>query len=307
MSGAADGRDGRPVVAGVDGSDSARHAAWWAAAEANRRGVPLRLVYAVNVATYAGGFVPPVGLFEALEAEGRERLAEAEDEIRRGFPELDVRVALRSGHPTPLLIEESREAAMVVIGSRGLGWVSGLLAGSTAVAMAAHAHCPVAVIRGQRAGQPPAERGPVVVGVDGSPVGEPAIAVAFDQANARGAELVAVHAWGEFASEVEFRYAHQFISDWDPLERRARELLADRLASWQEKYPDVTVHRVVSGDQPTRALLGRAHEAQLLVVGSRGRGGFRGMLLGSTSQALVHRAECPVIVARSTVTEESSD
>jgi nucleotide-binding universal stress UspA family protein len=138
----------------------------------------------------------------------------------------------------------------------------------------------------------------VVVGVDGSPTSEPALAMAFEEAAMRGAGLVAVHAWVEFTSETAYVSARQFLVDWNAVETREHEMLAERLAGWQEKYPDVEVRRVVTGGRPAKCLLDEADDAQLLVVGSRGRGGFTGMLLGSTSQALIHHAPCPLVVVR---------
>jgi nucleotide-binding universal stress UspA family protein len=102
----------------------------------------------------------------------------------------------------------------------------------------------------------------------------------------------------EFASETAYATARQFLVDWDAVEAREHEILAERLAGWQEKYPDVTVRRVVTGGRPARCLLDQAEGAQLLVVGSRGRGGFAGMLLGSTSRTLIHHAPCPLLVVR---------
>jgi nucleotide-binding universal stress UspA family protein len=122
--------------------------------------------------------------------------------------------------------------------------------------------------------------------------------MAFDEASWRRAELVAVHTWLEFSSDNAYAYARQFLVDWDAIETREREVLAERLAGWQEKYPDVAVRRVVTRDRPVRCLLEHAADAQLLVVGSRGRGGFTGMLLGSTSQALIYHAPCPLLVTR---------
>ena len=143
----------------------------------------------------------------------------------------------------------------------------------------------------------------MVVGVDGSPTSEPALAMAFEEAAIRGAELVAVHAWVEFASDTVYASARQFFVDWDAIENREREMLAERLAGWREKYPDVTVRRVVMGGRPARCLVEQAADAQLLVVGSRGHGGFAGMLLGSTSHALIHHAPCPLLVVRPATTD----
>ncbi len=158
------------------------------------------------------------------------------------------------------------------------------------------------MIRGTKPEEPPPAHGPVVVGVDGSPASESALAIAFDEASLRGADLVAVHTWIEFSSDSAYAYAHQFIVDWDVIETRERELLAERLAGWQERYPDVTVRRVVTRDRPVRCLLEHAADAQLLVVGSRGHSGLPGMLLGSTSQALIYHAPCPLLVVRPAAT-----
>jgi nucleotide-binding universal stress UspA family protein len=289
-----------PIVAGVDGSSSSLRAAHWAADEATRRRVPLRLVYAANasLAAYTGGFGSTDRFLEALNAEGRLRLTEVRTEILAAHPGADVQVHLDDGAGVPSLLQESKTARLVVLGSRGLGGFTGMLVGSTAVALVAHGHCPVAVIRGRKSDEAPPSEGPVVVGVDGSPASEAAVAMAFDEASSRGAELVAVHTWIEFSSDREYSYARQFLTAWDDIEPRESEVLAERLAGWQEKYPEVTVRRVVTRDRPVRCLLEHAENAQLLVVGSRGRGGFAGMLQGSTSQALLHYAPCPLLVVR---------
>ena len=133
---------------------------------------------------------------------------------------------------------------------------------------------------------------PVVVGIDGSPASESATALAFDEASRRGVELVAVHAWSDFAvSELPG-------IEWSDVQKQAEETLAERLAGYQERYPDVTVRRVVVLDRPARQLLEQSEAAQLTVVGSHGRGGFAGMLLGSVSSAVAESARMPVIVAR---------
>jgi nucleotide-binding universal stress UspA family protein len=281
-----------PIVVAVDGSACALDATRWAADEAAQRNVPLHLFH--GIAASAVGNVT-ISVFDALEADGRRQLAEAEAAAVERHPGLRVDVALGHGNHVEMLIELSRDAHLMVLGSRGLGAFAGRLAGSTAVALVAHGACPVAVIRDE--GTPPA-KGPVVVGVDGSPASEEAVAIAFDEAAWRGVDLVAVHTWLDFTSDNAYAYARQFVLDWSRIETEELELLAQRLAGWQEKYPEVTVRRVVERDRPLRQLLERAEEAQLLVVGSRGRGGFSSMLLGSTSQALIYHAPCPLIIAR---------
>jgi nucleotide-binding universal stress UspA family protein len=293
-------RLGQPIVVGIDGSLPAVHAAVWAADEAARRHVPVRLVHAIKVSAFAytAGYTPPESFFAELDLDGRRYLAEAEAAVRRAHRDLEVTVDLQHANPPWALIEQSATARLVVLGSRGLGGVSGMLAGSTAVALVAHGHCPVAVIRGRQPEEAPPTDGPVVVGVDGSPASEAAIALAFEEASLRRVDLVAAHTWTDYSSDVAYARASLLIVDWSWMENEQAEMLAERLAGWQEKYPDVTVRRVLARDRPVRHLLEQSSGAQLLVVGSRGRGGFTGMLLGSTSQALIHHAPCPLLVAR---------
>jgi nucleotide-binding universal stress UspA family protein len=292
---------GQPIVVGIDGSSSALNAALWAADEATRRHLPLRMVHAYEVSTraYSDVFGPP-GYFDEVEPGGRKALVKAHTAVSEAHPGLDVVAELRNGSPVPTLIDEATKARLLVLGSRGLGGFNGILAGSVAVALVTHGQCPVAVVRGVVPDAAPPTKGPVVVGVDGSPASEEAVAIAFDEASLRGVDLTAVHTWVEFTSDSAYAYARQFMSELDDVEAREAERLAERLAGWQEKYPDVTVRRVVTRDRPVRCLLQHAANAQLLVVGRRGRGSFAGMMLGSTSQALIYHAPCPLLVARPT-------
>lgn len=285
---------GRPVVVGVDGSDSARQAAFWAAEEAARRNVPVRLVTVVQLPVFQHPGVARLTVADTDEvrAHAGDRLVALKKEVLERHAGLDVHVAVRVDQLDSALIEESANALLMVVGSRGLGGFEGALVGSTGVTLATHGHCPVAVIR------PGTPAGPVVVGVDGSPTSETAVGLAFEEASLRGAELVAVHTWVDYTAEVFYGSPELYQVESDAIEVREQELLAEQLAGWQERYPDVAVRRVVSQDRPVRCLLEQAADAQLLVVGSRGRGGFTGMLLGSTSQALVYHAPCPLLVAR---------
>jgi nucleotide-binding universal stress UspA family protein len=287
-----------PVAVGVDGSAQGTRAVGWAAEQARRHGVTLRLVHACELpAGYPGGMVDAQVLRSALEEQGRDWLAEAATAARSVAPDLRVEQVFEVGPAVPLLVGESRDASQVVLGSRGLGGFTGLLVGSTAVALAGRSHCPVVVVRGAVLGQPPPTEGPVVVGVDGTPFGEAAIEFAFAEASMRRAELIAVHAWTDLLLELAFVGGRDAL-DFSRLAEQAHELLAERLAGWQEKYPDVRVVREVRRERAPRALLETATNAQLVAVGSRGRGGFRGLLLGSTSQHLLYHAPCPVAVIR---------
>lgn len=173
-----------------------------------------------------------------------------------------------------------------------------MLAGAAVAAVVSNAGCPVVVVRGRGGDGPVPLDGPVAVGVDTSPNSEAAIAAAFEEASFRQVPLVAVHAWADVVCDAIERTARpvpERETQRQPVEER---LLAQRLDGWQEKYPDVEVRRKLVRDRPRQVLLDESERAQLMVVGTRGRGGFAGMLLGSTSQALIHHSACPVLVVR---------
>ncbi|HKS48346.1 MAG TPA: universal stress protein [Amycolatopsis sp.] len=284
---------GNSVVVGVDGSDTALEAVRWAAAEARLRRLRVDILYAwgITAAHYGDGIPLPANVFDVFEESARRVLAEAVEVARREAPDVRAEAENTGEPPIPMLVSRSRRARMIVLGSTGRGGFAGMLAGSTAVAVSTHAHCPVAVIRGAR------RDGPVVLGVDGSPAGEPAVALAFEEASQRNVPLVAVHAWSDFDLDSVYG-SPRYTGDSRTFAEDERRLLAEVLAGWQEKYPDVSVERVVRKDRPRHELLKASGSAQLVVVGSRGRGGFRGLLLGSTSQALIHHADCPVLITR---------
>lgn len=289
----------RPIVAGVDGSASALHAVTWAAREAARRKAPLRLVHVCTLLPpgYPEPVLQPAGYVEELVEQGRRWLREAEDAVRATAVDIEVSADVLDGIAARVLVEESWTARLVVLGSRGLGGFSGLLVGSVAVALAAHGHCPVVVIKPSDGDAPAPETGPVLVGVDGSPLSDDAVAFAFDYAASRGAPLVAVHTW------LDVNLAGAWTSlpwalEWATVQAEEERVLAERLASWRDKYPDVEVRKVVAKDRPLHALLENASGAQLIVVGSRGRGGLSGLGLGSVSQSLLRHAKVPVAVVR---------
>ena len=286
----------KPVIVGVDGSSSAVHAVRWAAAEAHRRNARLRIVYAdVLSLVYLPdlpGYPLPVPYIQAAQRQGKEWLHRAADVAKSEAVGLRVETEIRVGQAGTVLVEESREAQLVVVGSRGLGGFTGLVVGSVAVALGAHGHCPVAVVRGPGTAVPEA---PVVVGVDGSSTGEAALTTAFECAARRGVVLRAVRTWSSLDADAAWWSEGQ---GWDSAQTDQERWLAEQLVGWCEKFPDVEVHRYVSHDKPARALLQHAQHAQLVVVGARGRGGFTGLLLGSTSQQLLQHSPCPVIVAR---------
>jgi nucleotide-binding universal stress UspA family protein len=287
---------GRTVVVGIDGSGSALRAVRWAAAEATRRAVPLRVVTAFDWSrNHAIGEIRLGASYrDIMLQQARRNLADAAAVAERAAGGIPVEQQLVVGFPLAVLAAESERAQLVVIGDRGLGGVTGLLLGSVAIGLSAHAECPLVVVRGDEDPDPAA---PVVVGVDGSPLSEAALAFAYEAAAARGVHLVAVHTWREVLGDLEVAP----LLDWAAIETEEHEVLAERLAGWGEKYPDVPVRRVVAKDRPAHALVEQSRGAQLLVVGSRGRGGLAGLLLGSVSHAVLHRSHCPVAVVRSEV------
>jgi len=290
------------IVVGVDGSESAVRAVRWAAEESVAHGLGLRIVHGFSpMASYYGGGLPaPQYVMDELAAEGERLLstaAQAAREVVGAAAESLVTTEMRVEAPIPLMIDLSKAARMLVLGSSGRGGFAGMMVGSTTVSSAAHAACPVVVVRADEESGTVPGTGPVIAGVDGGPAGEHVLAAAFDEASWRKAPLTVVHTWSD-AEYVPPMFAGRPAGDWGPVEDEQRRLLAENLTGWQQKYPDVAVEQVIARDRPRHQLLERAEGARLVVVGSRGRGGFRGMLLGSTSQALIHHAPCPVMVVR---------
>jgi nucleotide-binding universal stress UspA family protein len=292
----------KPVIVGVDDSAPSRVAVDWAARDATRRGVPLKLVFVLQPPTVlALPDVPlPPSYLQWQESEGAELLERSLATAREAADDapLQVSTEIVSGPAVPVLAELSDGAQLIVVGSHGRGALARALLGSVSTGLVHHAHCPVAIIRDEDPLIAHPSLAPVVVGVDGSPASEHALEIAFEQASFRGVDLVAVHAWsdsGLFNGSGVFEFPGV---DWTTLQAMGEQTLSERLAGWQERYPDVLVRRVVVADRPAQQLLAQAESAQLLVVGSRGRGGFAGMLLGSVSTAVVHAARLPVMVAR---------
>ncbi|ASR39386.1 universal stress protein [Prauserella marina] len=287
------------IVVGVDGSPSAVNAAVWAARDAAARSEVLRLVhtYFVPMRGYPGFLATYPEVREGMRHQGQIWLDEARTAAEQAAPGVEVETDLLEGEVVPALLEESAGARLVVIGSRGLGGFTGMLVGSVAVALAAHGDCPVTVVRGAKPSDQPPVKGPVVVGVDGSEASLNALEFAFEEASARGVRLIAVHTWNDVTLEATLRM-YPFSVDPADVDAEEKAVLDAQVALWQDKFPGVEVETVVERGRPVRALLERAGRAQLVVVGSRGRGGFTGMLLGSTSRALVTHAPCPVAIVR---------
>jgi len=294
------------IVVAVDGSTASNAAVRWATHEAMLRMVPLRLVHVTSTPTVTYAVAPvPVTMEEWQKEQARQIIGDAEELVRRTADDAGQSVILAGADvvdaPTiTTLIDLSKDTGMLVVGSHGHGAFRRGLLGSVSTALVHHAQCPVAVIHDAPT---PRRDGPVVLGVDGSPVSERATGIAFEEAAQRSVELIAVHAWSDttlIAAHVwgDSGLLAESAADWVAVSARAEMMLAERLASWQSTYPGVAVRRVVVCDRPTHFLAEESENAQLLVVGSHGRGGFAGMLLGSVSTKLVHTVRVPLIVAR---------
>jgi nucleotide-binding universal stress UspA family protein len=284
----------KPIVVGVDGSTLAHEAVRWAAREAVLRKAPLRIVHACMPESEPARPELAPSMVDTLVAAGRQWLSEAAQVATDTAPEVELTTELVREYDEPALIDETRTAQLVVLGARGQGGFSELLVGSMAAAAAAQGRCPVVVIRGT---DQDLHGRPILVGVDGSPASEAAIAFAYDEASRLGVPVIALHTWTDTITAVAFAMA-PYAVDWFEVQNMELRLLAERLAGWQEKYPDVEVQRVVTRDHPAHSLVEQARQAQLVVVGSRGRGQVAGLLLGSTSQALLHHAPCPLVIVR---------
>ncbi|WP_433438161.1 universal stress protein [Nonomuraea sp. CA-141351] len=275
------------IIVGVDGSRTGLDAAGWAATEAALRQAPLTVAHAVPkwVCEETQGRYAEVGRW--MREGAKTVLVSARDRALRERPEITAETVLLPGDPRSALVKASEGAELLVVGSRGIGGVRGLLVGSVAYGVAAHAATDVVLVRER----PSTPRGEIVVGVDGSPGGRRAIEFAFAESELRGARLCAVHAW-----------AWPHPSGFEPAdpdsERDALRELNDLLAGQRDRHPGVEVVTEVVHGHPVEVLREAAKGTDLLVVGSHGRSQLAGMLMGSISQAMLHHAPCPLVVVR---------
>ena len=281
------------IVVGVDGSPSSDVAVDWAAAEATRRNLPLHVIHAFSFGypMTKSGFGQSVDHLRQL-AHGVRNNAVAR--ARTVNPDLAVTWDEPSSGPAPALVKASETAATVVVGARGLTGAPGLHVGSVSAQLAMHARCPVVVVHDHAGAAIPAPGAPVVVGVDGSTLSANAIAYAYEQARSRGVGLTVVHAW--WLKYVEGPAATMENANWQRFAEQEHVLVATSLAGWQDKYPEVLVRSHSVRGLPVEALVRQSENACLVVVGTRGRGGFAGLLLGSVSQGVMQRSRCPVAI-----------
>jgi nucleotide-binding universal stress UspA family protein len=283
------------VVVGYDGSPDAEQAARWALREAERVHAAVEFVYAWAWPSYlpAAPMVPATSIWPDAEAEAAidRMMADAVAAARRDRPDVPVRSVIAHGSPAPVLRDRSAHADLLVVGGRSHGAVAGILLGSVSSAVAAHASCPVVVVRG---GEQATDERPVVVGLDDSPRADAAARFAFEQAAARGVAVHAVRAWMPPPDP----WIGSRLVDRDEISAAEQASVRDLLAGWREKFPTVpaTTHVVVG--HPYRVLTDAARIGQLVVVAARGRGGFHGLRLGSVSRHLLQHSPCSVAVLR---------
>lgn len=284
------------VVVGVDGSDTALGAAQWAAEFAAGRALPLTLLHAVpNLDWHFFSAIPPAEIDQHPDRDAV--LAAAETAVRSTHPDLTIRRAVFKGAIAKALTDESQSARLVVVGT---GAADHGVLGGHAVRAVNRTHCPVVVWRkpvAKRTGKPL----PVVVGVDESKDSTRALAEAFDVASALHAPLMVVHMWDIGAAVGMGDLGGQGAMDWqllDLLQTQQRERMDEMIAPFAAKYRNAHVSKIFQDISPAKGLTDLSREAQLVVVGSHGRGRLADSILGSVSQSLIHHAECPVLVAR---------
>jgi nucleotide-binding universal stress UspA family protein len=243
----------------------------------------------------------------ALIVAAEQRLAEIAADLRLEYPDVPISTKVLSGSGGTVLVQESASAALVVVGARGGGGFTGLLLGSVAAQVSAHARGPVLVVR-PRVTPEAGARGtsPVVVGVDSSMDSAPVLSLAFEEAAARSVGLLAMHVWSVVEmSELNVGtvWSHNPATARIQLQASAGRVLSEALVGWPQRYPEIVVKRsTVHGADPAAALLAAAEEvsSDLIVLGARGRGGFPGKLLGSVSQTIVARAQTSVAIVHPT-------
>ncbi len=277
------------VIVGYDGSPDAKRALTWAAEFARMKDMPLRAVVAL-------GDLRLRQVTELDQEWERFRVDELTADARGAVAELsldDVALDVVESAPAVALMVDADETSVIVLGSRGHGRITGALIGSVTQHVTQHAPCTVVVVREQS--NPDENR--VVVGIDLSAGSEPALTFAFDYAARKAAPLTTVHVLQSLVPGPP--YASRFVSD-----QYARELgsaepaIAQALSGYIEKFPDVEVSQEIVAGSVGRVLSDASEQAGLVVVGSRGRGAFESLLLGSVGQNLLHHARCPVVIAR---------
>ncbi|MCX5367514.1 universal stress protein [Streptomyces sp. NBC_00124] len=282
-----------PVVVGVDGSEPSMRAADWAADEAARRGVPLRLVYASLWEQYEGA-----QLAEDLgKPSGRLRAEDiVETAARRAHgrrPDLKISTEVLAEEPEYVLVRESRNASLLVTGTRGRGGIAEALLGSVSLTVAGHAHCPMIVVRGSHDNQAGSTtHGRVVVGIGAKPAVSEALRFAFEEARRRGVQVEAVRAWRCPTHETT---DHPLLAG-EPARLHEQRAAEELEAALQDAPADVELHRRTVEGHTRTALVNASRDADLLVIGARRHHRHFGLQLGRVAHGVLHHSACPVAI-----------
>jgi nucleotide-binding universal stress UspA family protein len=282
------------IIVGADGTESSSAAVDWAAREAHRRHLTLRIVHAYDWDRNGARYDIGNEYIDIARHLAEAVLTDAARRARGVAPDIAIEAVALIGHASALLPDAAKDAEVLVVGSRGRGGFAGLLLGSVSQRMATHASCPVVVVRGRD----DISGGSVAVGVsDDPPSAEQVLETAFDAAARRGCAVLAVRA---YLPAIPLWFAGVSAAQIDTPEQDAVEQagLEEQLAPWRAKYPDVPVGTVLTHDSAASALVAASHTAQLVVVGSRGHGVVAGALLGSAGLQLLHHADSPVYLVR---------
>lgn len=269
------------IVVGFDGSYPARQALYWAIDEGRRRSIPVHVTHVIQAPSAVVHGVS-AGLTDEQEKVARKEI----EECVAANGGSGVEVSILEGSPAGCLCELSHDAAMLVVGARGQGGFTGLQVGSVTFSVAAHAACPVVVVRGQE--RPWGSRLPIVAGIDGVQAGAQVVEFALAEACTRECPVLALHAWRPALAGV----------DRSQAQADERRVLEEVIAAERRQCPSVEMWAQLDEGEPTEVLIRASKSAQLVVIGARGTGGFGGLLLGSVSQQLLHHAHCPVAIVR---------
>ncbi len=283
----------KPIVVGVDGSAQALHAVAWAAAEAERRRLPLLIVHIAVRWEYNVAAPSEPGLEAPRPEAAGLHVIQIAEEHARAFGSVEVRCRLGIGPIAGTLLQEAADATLLVLGPRGTGAFTRSLLGSVSRQAAEHASCPVVIV--PQDADPRRRRSEIVVGVDGSEASVDAVAFALEEASLRDVGLRAIHAWTHPAYPPETRPVRY---DKTAVEQEGARLLSESLAGWENEYPNVPIIEQVIEGAPAPVLIDATGIAELVVVGARGRGGFPGLHLGSISHAVLHHAKGPLAIVR---------
>ena len=277
----------RPIVVGLDGSESSAAAAAYAATEAVAREAPLHLLHATGTPAVPVDLYGSMAVELALRDVAEKLLDRMTGSIMAAYPDLAIEPRLVSGPAAAALVTASIGARLLVVGTRGLGGFETLVLGSVAHQVAAHAHCPVVVVRGRITRDGTA---PVVAAVDDSAVAEDVLRFAFDAALRHHVPLVVVRAWSPDASVMRPGLAG-IAAEQQPREFRR---LSEALAGWREEYPDVRVTQRLVRGQAHHVVVSATVGARLAVVGGGEMTRFG--VLGRVPVEALHHAGCPVVI-----------